>query len=93
MSIRRIMTSILAVLVLTTAPLAALAGETSDTQSRDVKYYDASGRYQGRTTSDGRGQAKSYDKSGHYQGKAVRQGHSIKIYDKSGRYQGRVTVR
>ncbi len=93
MPIRRLLAAILAALLLTAAPLAALAGNAGDTQPRDAKYYDRSGRYQGRATSDGRGQTKSSDRSGRYQGKAVRQGHSIKMYDKSGRYQGRVTVR
>ncbi len=70
----------------------ALAG-TGQSQPRDAKYYDASGRYQGRTTNDGHGQTKTYDRSGRYQGRTVRQGRTIKIYDRSGRYQGRVTVR
>jgi len=94
MSTRRTIASILTALVLAaTAPLTTMAASSGDTPQQDAKYYDASGRYQGRTTRSGQGQTKSYDKSGHYQGKTVRQGHSIKIYDKSGHYQGRVTVR
>jgi YD repeat-containing protein len=66
---------------------------SSTPQPEDAKLYDASGRYQGRVTSDGRGKTKSYDKSGRYQGKAVRQGKTVKIYDKSGHYIGRVNTR
>jgi len=84
---------ILIALALAATALPALAAETDAVQPRDAKLYDASGRYQGRVTADGRGQAKTYDKSGRYQGMAVRQGKTIKVYDKSGRYQGRVTAR
>lgn len=68
----------------------ALAAETSPGQT---KVYDASGRYQGRYTSNGQGQTKVHDRSGHYQGRAVKQGHTIKLYDKSGHYIGRVKAR
>jgi YD repeat-containing protein len=75
-------------------PFGVFAGNNNNAaQPQDAKYYDASGRYQGRTTSDGRGQAKTYDKTGRYQGKAVRQGNTVKLYDKSGRYIGRATTR
>ena len=89
----RILPVLLAVLILATAVLPALAADTDAVQPRDAKLYDASGRYQGRVTADGRGQAKTYDKSGRYQGMAVRQGKSVKLYDKSGHYIGRVNTR
>lgn len=47
------------------------------------RYYDDSGRYQGRMTEDGRG----YNKQGQYQGRISENG---RMYDKSGRYQGRI---
>jgi len=93
MRYRHSLAALLAMLMLAGAPVAALAAASSTPQSQDAKLYDASGRYQGRVTSDGRGQAKTYDKSGRYQGKAVRQGKTVKLYDKSGHYIGRVNAR
>ena len=46
------------------------------------KYYDRSGRYQGRVDAKGR----SYDQSGRYQGRQDAKG---RFYDRTGRYQGR----
>jgi len=90
----RILPVLLAVLILA-APLSSLAAGQNNTADVPAqgKAYDYSGRYQGKTVSDGQGQAKVYDKSGRYQGKTVRQGKTIKVYDKSGRYIGRLNTR
>lgn len=50
----------------------------------DGRYYDNSGRYQGRVDANGR----HYDSSGRYLGREDDNG---RFYDQSGRYQGRVS--
>lgn len=75
---------ILALILVGTVASTALAD--------DIRYYDASGRYQGRastSTSDPR-QQRLYDPQGRYQGRVMTdQDGNARMYDAQGKYMGR----
>ena len=75
---------ILLILLTLSAALPSSAG--NDLLIADAKIYDQSGRYQGRTDSNGR----RYDSMGRYEGRIEDSG---RIYDEKGRYQGRIEER
>lgn len=58
---------------------------------QETRYYDASGRYQGRATTNtaNPSQQSIYDASGRYLGRAMtKPDGSVKVYDAGGRFQG-----
>lgn len=78
---------ILAALLVFALASPALAGQ-------DARFYDASGRYQGRaTTNTANPQQQSvYDASGRYQGRVMTSPDgSARVYDQHGKYMGRAT--
>lgn len=78
---------ILAALAVLTLAAPAVAGQ-------ETRYYDASGRYQGRASTNTANprQRSIYDASGRYQGRAMTGSDgTTRLYDQHGRYLGRTT--
>lgn len=79
--------ALLALLLVTIPASLALAGE-------DTRYYDRSGRYQGRaTTNTANPKQKSlYDPHGRYVGRVMTDDKgNARVYDQHGKYMGRTT--
>ncbi len=67
-------------------------GSLAWADTKTERHYDSSGKYAGKSVSNGKGTIRHYDRSGRSTGRETTAKQSSRQYDASGRYQGRSTL-
>ena len=67
-------------------------GSLAWADTKTERHYDSSGKYLGKSVSNGKGTIRHYDRSGRSAGRENTVKQSSRKYDASGRYQGRSTL-